>query len=68
MPAGHRSVCRVALRKESVDRNMRFNAMNMTERNVALRKESVDRNPNRLKRPHRIQVALRKESVDRHAN
>ena len=34
---------RVALRKESVDRN---NAMNMTERNndVALRKESVDRN------------------------
>ena len=44
---------------------MRFNAMNMTERNVALRKESVDRNPNRLKRPHRIQVALRKESVDR---
>ena len=34
----------VALRKESVDRNMFFRAARLPVREVALRKESVDRN------------------------
>ena len=57
---------RVALRKESVDRNpalgWRLTACLM----VALRKESVDRNPNYIRRLlMSVVVALRKESVDR---
>jgi len=34
----------VALRKESVDRNMRARTVAKVRRTVALRKESVDRN------------------------
>ena len=34
----------VALRKESVDRNLHMPALNEDEKSVALRKESVDRN------------------------
>ena len=34
----------VALRKESVDRNIRFDYFTIVEVTVALRKESVDRN------------------------
>ena len=56
---------RVALRKESVDRNIFF-LRRCTKWMVALRKESVDRN-NDLKVPDSVskEVALRKESVDR---
>ena len=56
--------CGVALRKESVDRNMvgppryQFSA-------VALRKESVDRNAVAMRLAIAADVALRKESVDR---
>ena len=55
----------VALRKESVDRNLLF-LLSLLCLSVALRKESVDRNTS----PHSINsmtlmVALRKESVDR---
>ena len=55
----------VALRKESVDRNLAVWAIEHAYQ-VALRKESVDRNIS----PHSIScmiltVALRKESVDR---
>ena len=55
----------VALRKESVDRNILL-AVPCRILRVALRKESVDRNP-REKGLHPTQkpVALRKESVDR---
>ena len=54
----------VALRKESVDRNLRGGNGHNVNR-VALRKESVDRNTSctSIGRPKR--VALRKESVDR---
>ena len=55
---------RVALRKESVDRNViiaRCKAQNL----VALRKESVDRNVILPVVPLSSIVALRKESVDR---
>ena len=56
----------VALRKESVDRNVDPDADTLTD-DVALRKESVDRNTSctSIGRPKR--VALRKESVDRNA-
>ena len=57
----------VALRKESVDRNLnrRFRTIHNA---VALRKESVDRNLNRRFRTiHNAEVALRKESVDRNS-
>ena len=56
---------RVALRKESVDRNVQ-SCINQLELRVALRKESVDRNSNTgaFKAITPI-VALRKESVDR---
>ena len=56
---------KVALRKESVDRNtMRrdFKALGLL---VALRKESVDRNSIGLASFRAYIVALRKESVDR---
>ena len=55
----------VALRKESVDRNMgALTPISMTS--VALRKESVDRNNGRGGRCKSWHgVALRKESVDR---
>ena len=56
----------VALRKESVDRNLnrRFRAIHNAE--VALRKESVDRNRRYfLAYSWFFTVALRKESVDR---
>ena len=55
---------RVALRKESVDRN-HVRSFTSKDKNVALRKESVDRNPyNQVNKGGRS-VALRKESVDR---
>ena len=55
----------VALRKESVDRNIWREVLELVQR-VALRKESVDRNellPEFF--PVSRKVALRKESVDR---
>ena len=55
----------VALRKESVDRNL-APAMPSQEIFVALRKESVDRNNSfSLNINGPLKVALRKESVDR---
>ena len=58
---------RVALRKESVDRN--YNATsNPVNKLVALRKESVDRNIIEVHTDGTISVALRKESVDRNLN
>ena len=55
---------RVALRKESVDRNDVIRpAIDVFL--VALRKESVDRNHHAKKKSTRQAVALRKESVDR---
>mgnify|MGYP007134821387 CR=1 FL=1 len=55
----------VALRKESVDRNILAHATSRTSPKVALRKESVDRNPKLYKALAHVRVALRKESVDR---
>ena len=55
---------RVALRKESVDRNAKGRAVQRVL-GVALRKESVDRNTALLKSVKSMSVALRKESVDR---
>ena len=58
----------VALRKESVDRNL-LTSGDVTAPSVALRKESVDRNW--IWRSTKISVpsvALRKESVDRNAS
>ena len=55
----------VALRKESVDRNV-FCQIKKHRHGVALRKESVDRNIHRIAQRRRATcVALRKESVDR---
>ena len=54
----------VALRKESVDRNLLF-LLNSQSLSVALRKESVDRNSNIFVKVCYSAVALRKESVDR---
>ena len=54
----------VALRKESVDRNMLLLVPELVPL-VALRKESVDRNPYIPLAKVRHCVALRKESVDR---
>ena len=55
----------VALRKESVDRNLNF-LQCLVCRGVALRKESVDRNLlGRCRDSGFERVALRKESVDR---
>ena len=55
----------VALRKESVDRNMRWVAARINVIAVALRKESVDRNNELNVLLSFLSVALRKESVDR---
>ena len=60
---------RVALRKESVDRNYPPIKPLEIGKNVALRKESVDRNPlDYITNGGPIMVALRKESVDRNTN
>ena len=58
----------VALRKESVDRNVSCinRAVNIIK--VALRKESVDRNVGLSALAPKQNVALRKESVDRNIN
>ncbi len=58
------TVVKVALRKESVDRNTE-NAVLFLMTAVALRKESVDRNWQDIDDRETIAVALRKESVDR---
>ena len=57
----------VALRKESVDRNILTTTTCTASRKVALRKESVDRNFRLTKKNRPSVVALRKESVDRNA-
>ena len=58
---------RVALRKESVDRNIRLMPL-IKFYPVALRKESVDRNPVGVGCLSMLGgVALRKESVDRNS-
>ena len=54
----------VALRKESVDRNVGRQA-DFRHIGVALRKESVDRNDGFVSNGGALDVALRKESVDR---
>ena len=54
----------VALRKESVDRNI-LTVLFPAPVIVALRKESVDRNDNIFRNFLDRRVALRKESVDR---
>ena len=59
-----RGLSRVALRKESVDRNTRSFPWDLTG-GVALRKESVDRNMFPIDVLAVSAVALRKESVDR---
>ena len=56
---------RVALRKESVDRNRNTPNKLTNAHNVALRKESVDRNWPGHFCCRTLAVALRKESVDR---
>ena len=55
----------VALRKESVDRNVVACCACTSAHAVALRKESVDRNTARKDLQTSVLVALRKESVDR---
>ena len=57
----------VALRKESVDRNIQSAYTFSGVVAVALRKESVDRNRNKFIVNTNEAVALRKESVDRNA-
>ena len=54
----------VALRKESVDRNI-VKPGPIWHKKVALRKESVDRNTTLVRILSKLLVALRKESVDR---
>ena len=56
---------KVALRKESVDRNFSTALDQYLKEQVALRKESVDRNTLSLLCRLVVGVALRKESVDR---
>ena len=56
---------RVALRKESVDRNFIILYIRVCVSTVALRKESVDRNNTMQVVIIIVDVALRKESVDR---
>ena len=56
---------RVALRKESVDRNLYYGDDLTFADGVALRKESVDRNKYVVQCRKVMGVALRKESVDR---
>ena len=61
-----RRISNVALRKESVDRNLIGCINRAIDIIVALRKESVDRNIGvGTTRDRRGVVALRKESVDR---
>ena len=60
------SIEEVALRKESVDRNEFWTALNH-QLKVALRKESVDRNFCVRLQLLLMMVALRKESVDRNS-
>ena len=55
----------VALRKESVDRNIPSDVAVVPAEQVALRKESVDRNSVAILISGSMMVALRKESVDR---
>ena len=55
----------VALRKESVDRNLEYAHAIDADGVVALRKESVDRNTHYAIGIDSMSVALRKESVDR---
>ena len=55
----------VALRKESVDRNLWWGVRKAVGSLVALRKESVDRNTRSFPWDLMGGVALRKESVDR---
>ena len=55
----------VALRKESVDRNVNLRVVDGSKSSVALRKESVDRNFRPVVGFRTTLVALRKESVDR---
>ena len=58
----------VALRKESVDRNINHSLNLPSKPIVALRKESVDRNTEQsFQRAVLREVALRKESVDRNS-
>ena len=57
----------VALRKESVDRNLELSPWGAGGA-VALRKESVDRNGGKRNKGIHGSVALRKESVDRNVN
>ena len=65
MPAAGRGSV-VALRKESVDRNVVDAIKKRLRPHVALRKESVDRNESLTgKQLDVFGVALRKESVDR---
>ena len=59
------STTEVALRKESVDRNLTSDERIEFVDRVALRKESVDRNPASRTGQSVSIVALRKESVDR---
>ena len=59
------TVLHVALRKESVDRNVDPDSDTLTDDVVALRKESVDRNVMSTFDVLAVSVALRKESVDR---
>ena len=61
----YQRVARVALRKESVDRNHAPKYHRILLRRVALRKESVDRNWWVEGDRFFYYVALRKESVDR---
>ena len=61
----HHTRCFVALRKESVDRNIYTSKVYHKMLYVALRKESVDRNIIDAERGCFGVVALRKESVDR---
>ena len=58
-------IVKVALRKESVDRNQHLWVPLVGKHPVALRKESVDRNILLPLRRGVVPVALRKESVDR---
>ena len=60
------TLLRVALRKESVDRN-RYKFIVNADFAVALRKESVDRNLCYVVPATSCPVALRKESVDRNS-
>ena len=62
----YKEVLRVALRKESVDRNL-DHGIALIPHQVALRKESVDRNILFFDYIIRPFVALRKESVDRNS-